>query len=99
MQIDEALEGPLLSGGVQPVDWALLVHRQVVLIKIRGQVAADRVAWLLAVRWAEAVGDKLQVLVEKLLRPRHADEFNDAIGGIVANAPIGFKQRNDAVVV
>ena len=48
---------------------------------------------------AEAVGDELQVLFQVFLRPRHADELHDAVGGVVTDAPIGFEQRDDAVVV
>ena len=48
---------------------------------------------------AEAVGDELQVLFQVFLRPRHADELHDAVGGVVPDAPIGFEQRDDAVVV
>jgi hypothetical protein len=48
---------------------------------------------------AEAVGDELQVLLQVFLRPRHADELHDAVRGVVPNSPIGFEQRDDAVVV
>jgi hypothetical protein len=99
VQVDEALEGPLLAAGKQPVDWSLLVHRQVVLVEPGSEVAADRLPWLRAVVRAEAVGDELQVLFQVFLRPRHADELHDAVGGVVPDAPIGFKQRDDAVVV
>ena len=99
VQVDEALEGPLLAAGEQPVDGPLLVHRQVVLVEPGGEVAADRVPWLLAVGRAEAVGDELQVLFQVFLRPRHADELHEAVGGVVPDAPIGFEQRDDAVVV
>ena len=99
VQVDEALEGPLLAAGEQPVDWPLLVHRQVVLVEPGGEVAADRVPWLFVAGRAEAVGDELQVLFQVFLRPCHADELHDAVGGVVPDAPIGFEQRNDAVVV
>jgi len=33
------------------------------------------------------------------LRPCRADKLDDAVGGVVPDAPIGFEQRDDAVVV
>ena len=32
------------------------------------------------------------------LRPSHADELDDAVGGVVPETPVGFDQRDDAVV-
>ena len=54
-----------------------------VLVEAGGEVAADRVSWLLALGRAEAVGDELQVLFQVFLRPRHADELDEAVGGVV----------------
>ena len=48
VQVDEALEGPLLAAGEQPVDGPLLVDLQVVLVEPGGEVAADRFPGLLA---------------------------------------------------
>jgi hypothetical protein len=99
VEVDEALESPLLAAGEQPVDRSLLIHRQVVLVEPCGEVAADRVSWLLAVSGAEAVSDELQVLLQVFLRLCHADELHDAVGGVIPDAPLGFKQRDDAVVI
>ena len=33
------------------------------------------------------------------LRPRHANEFHDAVGGVVSDSPIAFEERDDAVIV
>ena len=45
-----------------------------------------------------AVGDELQVLVEVLPRPRHAEELDEAVGGVVGE-PVGLHERDDAVRV
>ena len=52
-----------------------------VFVEPRGEVAADRLSWLLAVIRAKAVGNELQVLLQVFLRPRHADELHEAIEG------------------
>ena len=54
-----------------------LYSAQVVLVEAGGEVAADRVSGLLVLGRAEAVGDELQVLVQVLPRPRHADELHE----------------------
>ena len=41
---------------------------------------------------AEAVGDELQVLFQVLLRPGHADELDEAVGGVVGE-PVGLHDR------
>ena len=46
----------------------------------------------------EAVGDELQVLFEVLPGPGHAEELDEAVGGIVGE-PVSLHDRDDAVRV
>jgi hypothetical protein len=71
----------------------------VVLVEPCGEVTADCVPWLLFAARTDAVGDELQVFFERFLRPCYPDEINDLVGGVVSDAPVRFKQRDDAVVV
>src|SRR5215510_7054193 len=89
----------MLAAAKEPVDGPLLVYRQVVLVEPRGEVAADRLSWLLAVVRAEAVGDELQILLQVFPGPNHTDKLHDPVGGVVPDAPIRSEQRDDAVVI
>src|SRR4051812_26867306 len=69
------------------------------LIEARGQIAADCVAWLLTTGWAKTVGYELQVVFKLFYWPRYADELHHAVCRVVADAPVCFENRHDAVVV
>ena len=96
MHIAERLEAVLLAGAEQPIYRALLIGFQMIRIEVAQEIAADHLAG--CALSAESVGNKAQVLLERVLAVYLADEINEFADNVVAEILV-IADGNDVISV